>query len=86
MKQRNERYVFFLYGLSLFSFLSFDPMKQQQNYFDFNSRLHWSLSSFFFLFPFPFFLSLNPLSLFFFPVIRPNETTKKLFHYFHWVQ
>ena len=29
-------------------------MKQQHNYFDFNSFLHWSLSSF--LFPFPFYM------------------------------
>ena len=42
-------------GLSIFSFLSFDPMKQQQNYFDFNSRLHWSLSLFFFPFSFSLF-------------------------------
>jgi serine/threonine protein kinase len=50
----------FLCGLSIFSFLLFDPMKQQQNYFDFNSCLHWSLSSFFFPFPFPFFSFPSP--------------------------
>ena len=42
-------------GLSIISFLSFDPMKQQQNYFDFNSCLHWSLSLFFFPFSFSLF-------------------------------
>jgi hypothetical protein len=43
----------FPFFLFLFPFLCvIDPMKQQQNYFDFNSFLHWSLSSFFFLFPF----------------------------------
>ena len=47
------RTFFRSFFLFLFPFLCvFDPMKQQQNYFDFNSFFHWSRSSFFFLVPF----------------------------------
>jgi hypothetical protein len=60
-KKKEMSVMFSFIGLSLFSFPSLDPMKQQQNYFDINSCLHWSFFRSFFLFLFPFFLSLSPM-------------------------